>query len=260
MSSQSETQVTLTAGLDRAAKVPIYDQIYLELKKRIRMGYYDDRQFPSSNQACAEFNVSTISVRRAFKRLHQEALISMSRGRDTVIRPKHQEKKLNSNLDALLTDINLNEWTTSTTVIDHKRCEADDDVCAALGCAPGSLVEQSTRLREIDGSPFSYVQVAVPIETAKIFGATTFEKPISAELMKQFGFEVLDVEERITACIADREISKYLEIPDGAPVLKILRTFYASTSDAILCTVGYYRSDKYEYGGRRMLPSSWQGV
>lgn len=256
----SITRTSSAPLLDRSAKLPIYEQLYLELKNRLGSGYYEKRQFPSLQQACAEFDVSNISVKRAFKRLHQEAFISMSRGRNTVVLSRGPNKKLSSNLDTLLSDINLKELTTSVSIIEHQRCLADDDVREALKCEMGAMVHQTTRLRRLDEAPFSLVRVAVPLHIAKVFNSTRFEQPISSSLLKKFGFELSDVSERISACIASREVSENLEIPDGAPVLKIVRSFLANGRDAIVCTVGYYRSDKYEYGGTRALPPTWQGV
>lgn len=246
--------------LDRSAKLPIYEQLYLELKRRIHAGYYEKRQFPSRQQVCEEFDISAISVKRALKRLHQEAFISMSPGRNTIVQPLNQKFKLNSNLDTLLTDINLNDLTTSVSTIGHERSVIEADICMILDCDSTTLVDQTTRLRRLDGAPFSLVRVIVPLHIATVFGPGRFEEPISSSLLRKYGFELSDVNERISACIASRDVSKVLEIPDGAPVLKIVRTFLANGKDAIFCTVGYYRSDKYEYGGRRALPASWQGV
>ena len=136
--------------LDRSSKLPIYEQLYLELKRRIRAGYYESRQFPSRQQACEEFGVSTISVKRALTRLHQEALISMSRGRSTIVQPSVQKSKLNSNLDELLTDINLTELTTSVSTVSHERVLANEEVCAILNCERATLVDETVRLRRLD--------------------------------------------------------------------------------------------------------------
>lgn len=246
--------------LDRSAKLPIYEQLYLELKRRIRTGYYEKRPFPSRRQACDEFEISAISVKRAFNRLHQEAFISMSRGRNTIVQPLQPKSKLNSNLDTLLTDINLNDLTTSVSTIDHSRGTADEDTCAILNCDSATMVDETTRLRRLDDVPFSLVRVIVPMEIAQVFGPGRVEQPISSNLLREYGFELSDVKERISACIASRKVSEVLEIPDGAPVLKMVRTYLANGKDAIFCTIGYYRSDKYEYGGRRALPATWQGV
>jgi len=240
--------------------IPIYEQVYDELKNRISSGHYEMRPFPSLQQASAEFEVSLIAVKRAFRRLHQEALISMSRGRNTYVRNIDQSKKLNSNFDALLSDINLSQSSTSVTIIEHNLCAASDDVCGALGCQAGTHVEQTQRLRKLDGDPFSLVTIAMLPEIAGVFSTTSFDQPVSADLFRSYGFRITDVHERISACIADRQIQRHLRVPDGAPVLKIVRTFRDEQAKPILCTVGYYRSDKYEYGGRRTLPASWQGV
>lgn len=253
-------QLSSVPVLDRAAKLPIYEQLYLELKSRIRSGYYENRQFPSSHQACIEFGVSTISVKRVYKRLHREALISMSRGRNTIVLPAAQDSKLNSNLDTLLTDINLKDLTTSVFTIGHERCKADEIVCLALNCDRNTIVEQTTRLRRLEDTPFSLVRVAVPLRIARLFGSSRFEQPISSSLLRQYGVELADVSERVSACIASRYVSEILEIPEGAPALKIVRTFFGRGEDALFCTVGHYRSDKYEYGGRRRLPAGWQGA
>lgn len=253
-------QNTSAGILDRSANLPIYEQLYLELKRRIRAGYYENRQFPSRQQVCEEFEVSSISVKRALRRLHQETLISMSRGRSTTVLPLDQKSKLNSNLDKLLTDINLTELTTSLSTVWHEQGVAEEDVCAILNCERTTLVDQTARLRRLDDVPFSLVRVIVPSHIAKVFGPGRVEQPLSSDLLRKFGFELTDVSERISACIASRKVSEVLELPDGAPVLKIVRTFYSDDKVAIFCTIGYYRSDKYEYGGRRALPASWQGV
>lgn len=244
--------------VDRTSNVPVYEQIYRILKKRILSGYYENSAFPSSVQACAEFGVSRISTKNAFTRLHQEALISMSRGRTTHARSPHDDKKICSDLGSFFSDLERLELGTTVRIIRHESCRADTEIAGALECEPNAEIEKTIKLRSVDRVPFSIVQICVPQHIAKRFETTSFHKPISIELMRSYGIELQNVDERISARIADRAISKSLSVPVGAAVLKIVRVYLSSENTPVISTIGYYRSDRYEHEARRGVEGHWQ--
>lgn len=245
-------------SIDRGSKVPIYEQVYTILRDRIRSGFYQNRRFPSTKQACEEFGISRISVKSAFTRLHQEALIVMSRGRETRICSSAEDVKVCSDIGSFFADLERLELATTVRVVRHEKCVPSSEVAAVLGCDPKQEIEKTTRLRSVDGAPFSIVEICVPDPYAKRFAARSFHKPISARLMRGYGIELRYVDERISACIADLNISKALRVPIGAAVLRILRAYLSTDHTPVICTIGYYRSDRYEHEARRGVEAHWE--
>lgn len=246
--------------IDRDLKVPVYEQVYSTLKRRILDGYYSENEFPSSRTACAEFGVSRISVKSALVRLHQEGLISMSRGRDTLVVADRAKSKISANLGTLLADLERLELATNVVVLAHKKCPAGSEVANLLSCDSEDLIQQSTRLRTVDGSPFSIVKICVPETIMKKVPVSRFDRPISADLMSSYGIYLHDVKERISACMADREIAEGLDIAFGAPVLKITRAYLSRDAEPVICTLGHYRSDRYEHQTSTGVSADWQVV
>ena len=72
--------------LDRAASVPLWQQLHDDLVRRIESGEFPDR-FPGEIGLVESYEVSRHTVREALGRLRREGVIRSSRGRSSVVAP-----------------------------------------------------------------------------------------------------------------------------------------------------------------------------
>jgi len=72
--------------LDRAASVPLWQQLHDDLVRRIESGEFPDR-FPGEIELVEIYDVSRHTVREALGRLRREGIIRSSRGRSSVVDP-----------------------------------------------------------------------------------------------------------------------------------------------------------------------------
>jgi GntR family transcriptional regulator len=69
-------------------------------------------------------------------------------------------------------------------------------------------------------------------------------------LLEQKGIELLEAEETLEAILADEEVAGLLDIPHGAPLLKVTRLTWDRDRTPIELVIALYRADFYRYAVR----------
>ncbi len=68
-------------GGDERTVTPLYHQVYVALRQKIRDGLMDmDQPLPGENQLAGEFGVSRVTIRKALANLELEGLITKRPG------------------------------------------------------------------------------------------------------------------------------------------------------------------------------------
>jgi|GEM_PF-4780269 len=227
--------------------VPLYEQVYQKLRERILNGFYERMAFPTMSEASCEFDVSRISIRAAYKKLKSDSLIRISRGRRPSVIPAAMRQRIVSDMDDLVDRLEQSHLNTEVRVLKHHTCAAGSELAEALQCEEDTLVEQSIRLTRFDKRKFSLVAVSVPIEISDSFGVQSFAAPMSHSLLKSLDIAPSKITEEITACNADSDVAKHLDVEHGAAVLKVKRVFHTSQLGPIICTIGFFRADRFSY-------------
>ena len=85
--------------IDNRSGLPIYDQIYSQIKSQIISGALDaDEALPSIRGLAKELRISVITTKRAYDELEKEGFIYTIAGKGCFVAPKNTELLREENL------------------------------------------------------------------------------------------------------------------------------------------------------------------
>lgn len=85
--------------IDNRSGLPIYDQIYSQIKSQIMSGALDaDEALPSIRGLAKELRISVITTKRAYDELEKEGFIYTIAGKGCFVAPKNTELLREENL------------------------------------------------------------------------------------------------------------------------------------------------------------------
>ena len=189
---------------------PLYHQMYLVLRERLRSGDLDPQQpLPGEHHLAKQFGVSRVTVRRTLKQLEIEGLIVRRRGIGTfpLTQPRAMEDRYNI---GGLTDARM---------------------------AAGGSAQITTLSAEMTVAP-AHVDW---ISRRQLRSAQTLR------VLEEAGVEIARAEQTVTARMADELTAGLLHVPVGSSLLA-MATFFTDGQDAPVALLeALYRPDRYEY-------------
>jgi GntR family transcriptional regulator len=228
---------------------PKFLNVKLLLQARMVRDMSPGDQIPSEPTLQQDFAVSRATIQQAMRLLEAEGWIRREQGRGTFYlgQPVLQMQQETSEL--------LQTMAEKTHVI---KVEVRDKgvylpprkVAEILGVSEGKQVAYFERLGLVNGLPLLYVYTYVPIE----FGAQLLEDvdaptqlSFALQLEQKFGMEITEVQQTISAALADPTFANALDVSIGAPVLEGERTYFSSTQQPVLFTRSFYRADRHRF-------------
>ena len=231
-----------------ALRSPLYHQIYLVLRDKIRTGALQPGAIlPGEHDLAAEYGVSRITVKRALNELASDGLVTRQRGRGTQVAESTVEPALSTAGEGQLEDLLHMGLATDVTVVEFGYVAAALDVAEALACEAGQEIQRCVRIRAVDGEPFSHLTTYVPADIGRAFGAEDLASQPLLMLLERTGTEVDAASQTVTATLADANVAKALETDIGAALLKVSRIVTDKTGRPVEFITALYRPDKYGF-------------
>lgn len=227
---------------------PLYSQIKKIIKSKIEEGEYKEGEtIPSEKELEDIFKVSRITVRKAILELVTEGYLVRQRGKGTVVK---NQKIIEENLSNIMTfteEMKAKDIEPSTQYAKIEKVIPDSSIASFMNIDDDIQVYKIIRVRCADGEPIvifeTYINsnLNLPMDNAEYYGS------LYELIKKNNNTEVYKAKEHIEAVIADEEITKFLDIKIGDPILKTIRKGYDSKERPIEYTECFYRADKYRY-------------
>jgi GntR family transcriptional regulator len=229
--------------------LPLHLFVSEQLREQIANGQFQPaEQLPSEHQLMAEFGVSRITVRRAITNLVNQGLVVVHRGKGAFVK---EQRKVTYSLSSPLVfyeeDMARQGVTSTIRTLVFEVVLPPLDVRSALQLqAAQSKVYLQKKLLLLDGDPVGIDITYILSELGKTY---------AKELQNQMTFPVLERNEikidRIEAILecthADHEISQYLNVPLGSPLLVYCHTAYTVGNRPILYGKVISRGDRLCY-------------
>ena len=219
--------------------LPRHHTAYLVLRQRLD-AMAAEALLPGEHELAAELGVSRITLRRALGRLEEEGRIRRRRGDGTrVIRPAPPASRPEDTVAQLLRF----GRSTTTEVLSLSDVPADAVVAAALRIAEGTAVRRAEFRRLLDGTPVSHLTA--------YFSQSLGQSPIDREMLatrpllaltEEIGGAVREVQQTMTAVLADTPLSGILGVEPGAPLLRVARCFVGRRGP-LQFSIAYYRAE-----------------
>lgn len=206
-------------------------------------------QLPSETQLQTDFAVSRATVQQALQLLEREGWIERKQGKGTFYRgqPLSQTEQQPSELLEQL----LGNGTGATVKVLNKGLQLPSHrVAQQLQTDPEDMVVYFERLGLVDGEPLLFVYTYLPQE----YGVHFLNDPqageqlsFAAQLQDRHGVQVHEVQQTISAGLADPLFADTLGLEIGAPVLEGLRVYLTEEGKPILYSRAFYRADRHKF-------------
>lgn len=236
------------AQLDPAAPIPLYHQIYLLLRERIRLGEFPAQStLPSEQDLARLFGVSRITVTRALRELAAQDLVSRRRGRGTVVTASAALPLVHGRFDNLIDSLRTLGLETQVQVLERADMPAPAAVAPLLDLCPGTWVQRTVRLRTLSDVPFSYLIQYMPSDVALNVGLDILDTTPTLVRLEQAGFAPREAEQWITAVAAEPTMAAALDLVSGSPLLRVDRVMRDRTGRPVQLIHAHYRPDRFKY-------------
>jgi DNA-binding GntR family transcriptional regulator len=231
-----------------SSPVPLYFKVMTEIRDHIVTGTWRRGfQLPGEMELARRRGVSVITVRQALSQLTQEGFVRRERARGTFVSwsgPVNQAIDLEIEADTLIT---LNLEGTSFKLLRTENLKPPEEIRAEFNLSQGDKITRITRTRLARGQALAYVHSYVlTAVAAKLSSRSLLTLPLSSAIESVLRITVSDVKHLVGAKLADDDAASHLGISPGSPVLFVKR-FYFHRKNLLLLTLGFYRSDIFNY-------------
>jgi DNA-binding GntR family transcriptional regulator len=217
-----------------AQSVPQYRRLYEILRKHIVDGIYKEGDLlPSENELCSIYNITRPTVRHALDSLVTDGYIKKQQGKGSIVY-------------ALPKGIGILSIAGTTSALGSKNLETRIIVKPFVGAWEENFffrlskaeIESGcikmVRLRLFNGKPIFYDINYLPNINLPRFTSRNFENRSLFDILRvSYSIEVKGGEQKIRSIPASGEVSKYLGVSSGHPVLHLERKFDTNR-------IGYY--------------------
>lgn len=224
----------------------IQNAIRLEIESsRLRPG----DSIPSERDLAKIHRVSLMTARHAVTELARDGVVERRRGAGTFVAPpKVHFNKL----------LAYTEQMTSLGLAAHSRIISRDvvngeyEIAARLGVPSGSRLVRLERVRLAGDEPVAFEICCWPAnELRPLMDAPLEHGSLFAAIENTCGIRLAYADEEIDVTTADSQMADLLNIPRGAPLLRIRQVIFSDTGKATLYVTGFYRSGRHTLRIRR---------
>jgi GntR family transcriptional regulator len=228
--------------------IPLHLAISEKLRSQIFEGQYaPGEQLPSEHRLMEQFEVSRITVRRAIANLISQGLVVSQRGKGVFV--KEQRKVVRSLSNPLMffdEDMQRQGAVASIRSLSFEKVVAPVSVCDTLQLPQNETVYCQKKIILTDQIPVSYDVTYIPLKIGNTF-AQELQSSLIYPTLDQRGVSIERVETTLECTHATLDVSQYLEIPLGAPLLVNRYTTYTSHNHPIICGETLSRGDRLCY-------------
>jgi GntR family transcriptional regulator len=228
--------------------LPLYFQVMAAIRENILAGdWAPGSQIPGELGLAQRLGVSVITVRQALGQLTQEGFIRREKAKGTFVNwkgPARQSANLEVEADDLVT---LDRANTSFKLIAVANVSPSNEIQQAFTIGKDDKVTRIERIRLSQGHPLAYVVSYVPHRIGSRIAKKQMGKaPLPVIVETVSALKITEVKHAVAARLADEQVSRYLEISAGSPVLFVQRD-YLHRKQTIMISSGTYRSDLFSY-------------
>ncbi len=229
---------------------PAYKRIQRAIRQRIDAGELKTGDVVDSERELARVNgVSLMTARHALADLAQEGIVERRHGAGTFVAPPQVHfNKLHSYTEQMANlGLVIHSRIVSSGVVSR-----EPEIAARFGLSPTSPLVRIERVRSAGDEPVALEICFLPAEEYSAVLSVPLDKTsLFAALERECGVELAYADEEIDATHADHRIAKLLDIPNGAPLLRIRQLIFSANGRATIYVTGLYRSGRHTLRIRR---------
>src|SRR3954470_1982283 len=237
-------------SINGQSALPAYQKIQGSIRERIESGQLKPGDAVNSERELARIHgVSLMTARHALAGLEQEGIVERRRGAGTFVAPPRIHfNKLMSYTEQMAS----RGLSAASKVITCKEIEGEEEIAARLMLPATSRMVKIERLRHTSDEPFALETCYLPADK---FPGLTNESlgrgSLFSTLERDYQVQLTYADEEVDATAAENRVSQLLQVPRGAPVMRIRQVIYSSNAKPIIYVVGFYRAERHSLFIRR---------
>jgi len=245
----TEGQLTLPySSVDPHSPVPLYHQIYLDLRQMIQRGVISlGDMLPPELDICQAYSVGRQTVRQAIARLVDEDLVERFAGRGTFVReqPNHIQFFLDRSFSQQMREMGR---VPRSRLLSQQIGIVDMESVPTLHTYQGASCLTLERLRLGDAEPICHQTSTILRERCPGIEQHDFASQSLYEILAtRYHLVINRIDHVVRAVAADGYRADLLEVQEGTPLLFVGTTTYLDDGELIEYSSSYYRADRYEY-------------
>jgi len=223
--------------------VPRYARLAQLLRQRIDKGIWKPgERLPRLEDLMAEFDVARVTARQAVALLARDGLVSVSRGRGTLVQPRASrdrtlqlETSLAEMAEAYRTD------RPTLTLIDERRVEPPAAVLEAG--KPVSAYRHLRRVHSREGEPYCVIAIYLDERIFRQAARRFRRETIIPVLLDLPDLRIARAHQTLRLSAADVQTAQLLSLPLNAAVGEVSRYFFDADGQVIYFAEVTYRAD-----------------
>lgn len=234
---------------DVALGLPLYREVKHKLMESLRDGEWKPGEMiPAEKRLCERFGVSVGTLRKAVDELTSENILIRHQGRGTFVASHSQDRYMFGFFHICPKD--GHKEYPSVEFISLSKERADADTARRLGVAKGAKLVRIVNRLSLRGRAIIIDDILLP---ERYFGGMTEaqvrdRRTTLYQLYQDiFGVAVLRTEERLDAGGANAEVAGLLGLPEGTPLLHIVRRAMTFRDEVVELRHSYVLTTDYEY-------------
>lgn len=244
---------------------PLYKQLKEYLYEEIEKGRLKpDQQIASERELCRRFRLSRTTVRQALAEAIAEGVFYRIPGKGTfVAKPKKVEQQayaITNFMDTML----AKGWQPGMEVLEQQVIPADIELSKILQVGIGEKLVYLRLLGKGDDEPMALYTIYLPHELGRSITESQQNNqeghglwiPLLTHHAKKLGLDLAYADQGFEAGNAHGSVAELLQIPEGAPILKVTSITYTSDDIPVEFRRVCYRGDKYRFTIRRKFPGN----
>jgi DNA-binding GntR family transcriptional regulator len=234
-----------------SGNIPRHRRLYELLRKHITDGVYKKGDLlPSENELCQLYGMTRPTVRQALSTLANDGYISRYQGKGSIVHELPREIGILSvsGTTSAVGDRNLKTRIIVKPVIISW---SDDFMFPLSDLEKESGCVYMERLRLLDDVPIFYdISYIANINLPRITSRQFEDRSLFRILRDHYHIEIKGGEQRIKAIPASPEISNFLKLKRGSPLLHLERKMITNVNGLFLYSSIYCNTEKYSIYGR----------
>lgn len=237
--------------------LPKYVQIKSDIANKIENGFYSKHQMlPSEGQLQKNYNVSRITIRKAMEELRIEGLIYKVQGRGTFIgNTAVRGANFSDRSNSCYKEIQTYGYVPKKSVLRLENVVCDVKLAQKDKLVEGEKYLIYERIYSGDEVPIAYIRSYYVFRYVQGIKQKDFTDKSVGQLIRDEYFYHLRLtrETILTAVLSNEEISRYMDLVNGHPIIHACITGYKTEingirGECIEKTYLYWRTDLLPIG------------
>ncbi|MGD1950405.1 MAG: GntR family transcriptional regulator [Leptolyngbyaceae cyanobacterium] len=230
------------------SSVPLHISISEKLRQQIEAGdYLPGEKLPSEHQLMATFSVSRITARRAVANLVNQGLAKSKQGKGVLVTPqKKVAYSLSSPLVFMEQDLADGGIQRTFENLTFRKVKPLKEIETILQLTTKAMVYLQKKLLYIDSAVGAVDISYILLELGQEF-SPQLKQQMTFPTLEANGITIEQIDAVIECTHADYEMSGYLEVPLGQPLIVYRYTAYTRKRRPILYGETVSRADRFCY-------------